>query len=381
MAAPALRIEPVGDRKALKRFLDMPAPIYAADPNWVQPLLVERLEHLDPKKNPALKHMQVAYWLALRGDRPVGRISAQVNAAHLQRYQDATGQFGFIEGLDDPELFAALLGTAESWLKGRGMRRVTGPFSLSINDDSGLLVDGFDRPPSMMMGHHLPYYGRHVEAAGYAKAKDLVAYDFDLTGDWPAAAQKIMDRAGRNAAIRIRPIDMRRYGEELELMRDIFNDAWAENWNFLPWSSDEVQALGRNIKMLVTADNFAIGELDGEPAAMVVTLPNVNEAIGDLGGRLLPFGLVKLLWRLKVKGVKTGRMPLLGVRRRHHGTAKGLALALGVIGFARDYGRANGYLSGELSWILEDNRPIRDIVELVGGRPYKTYRVYEKTLA
>ena len=381
MAAPALRIEPVGNRKALKRFLDMPAPLYAADPNWVRPLLVERLEHLDPKKNPALRHMQVACWLALRGDRPVGRISAQVNAAHLQRHDDATGQFGFIEGEDDPQLFAALLGTAESWLKERGMRRVTGPFSLSINDDSGLLVDGFDRPPSMMMGHHRPYYDRHVEAAGYAKAKDLVAYDFDLTVDWPAAAQKIMDRAGRNAAIRIRPIDMRRYGEELELMRDIFNDAWADNWNFLPWTSDEVQALGRNIKMLVSADNFAIGEVDGEPAAMVVTLPNVNEAIGDLGGRLLPFGLVKLLWRLKVKGVKSGRMPLLGVRRRHHGTVKGLALALGVIRYARDHSKAKGYVSGELSWILEDNKPMRDIVELVGGRAYKTYRVYEKALA
>jgi len=381
MAAPALRIEPVEGRAALKRFLDMPAPIYAADPNWVRPLLVERLEHLDPKKNPALRHIEAAYWLALRGDRPVGRISAQVNAAHLERYQDATGQFGFIEGEDDPALFAALLGAAEGWLKARGMRRVTGPFSLSINDESGLLVQGFDTPPSMMMGHHLPYYAAHIEAAGYAKAKDLIAYDFDIAADWPAAAQKMMDRLGRNADIRIRPIDMRRYGEELELMRDIFNDAWADNWNFLPWTADEVEALGRNIRMLVSVDNFAIGEIDGEPAAMVVTLPNINEAIRDLGGRLLPFGLVKLLWRLKVKGLRSGRMPLMGVRRRYHGTGKGAALALGVIRHVRDRGKANGYVRGELSWILEDNKPIRDIIELVGGRPYKTYRIYEKALA
>ncbi|HMR32504.1 MAG TPA: dATP pyrophosphohydrolase [Geminicoccaceae bacterium] len=381
MAAPPLRIEPVESRSALKRFLDMPAPLYADDPHWVRPLLVERMEHLDPGKNPALRHMQVAYWTALRGDRPVGRISAQVNAAHLECHRDATGQFGFIEGEDDAELFASLLGTAEAWLKGRGMRRVTGPFSLSINDESGLLVDGFDRPPSMMMGHHRPYYAARLEQAGYVKAKDLIAYDFDIAADWPAAARRMMARLARNAEVRIRPVDMRRYGEELELMRQIFNDAWADNWGFIPWNPEEVQALGRNIRMLVSADNLAIGEVDGEPAAMVVALPNINEAIGDLGGRLLLFGLPKLLWRLKVKGLRSGRMPLLGVRRRYHGTAKGAALALGVIEAMRDRGKANGFVSAELSWILEDNRPIRDMIELVGGKPYKTYRVYEKALA
>ncbi len=379
--APPLRIEPVESRSALKRFLDMPAPLYARDPNWVRPLLIERMEHLDPGKNPALKRMQVAYWLALRGDRPVGRISAQVNAAHLERHRDATGQFGFLEGEDDPELFAALLGAAEQWLASHGMKRITGPFSLSINDESGVLVDGFDRPPSMMMGHHHPYYGPRLEQAGYARAKDLVAYDFDIAADWPPAATKMMARLARQADVRIRQIDMRRFDDELELMRDIFNDAWADNWNFVPWTAEEVRALGRNIRMLVSAGNFAIGEVDGEPAAMLVTLPNINEAIADLGGRLFPFGLVKLLWRLKVKGLRTGRMPLLGVRRRYHGTAKGLALALGIIRAARDYGKSHGYLTGELSWILEDNKPIRDIIELVGGRPYKTYRVYEKALA
>lgn len=379
--APPLRIEPVESRAALKRFLTMPAPLYVRDANWVQPLLIERMEHLDPGKNPALKRMQVAYWLALRGERPVGRISAQVNAAHLERHRDATGQFGFLEAEDDPELFVALLGTAERWLASHGMKRVTGPFSLSINDESGILVDGFDRPPSMMMGHHPPYYGPRLEQAGCTKAKDLIAYDFDIAADWPPAATKMMARLARQADVRIRQIDMRRFGDELELMRDIFNDAWSDNWNFIPWTSEEVQALGRNIRMLVSAGNFGIGEVDGEPAAMVVTLPNINEAIADLGGRLLPFGLVKLLWRLKVKGLRSGRMPLLGVRRRYHGTAKGLALALGIIRASRDYGHSHGYLTGELSWILEDNKPIRDIIELVGGRPYKTYRIYEKALA
>jgi hypothetical protein len=359
----------------------MAARLYADDPNWVHPLFIERLEHLDPAKNPALRRMEVAYWLALRGDRPVGRISAQVNQAHLERYADSTGQFGFIEGEDDPEVFGALTGTAEGWLRERGMRRVTGPFTLSINEESGLLIGGFETPPSMMMGHAHAYYAGRLEALGYRKAKDLLAYTCDVAGDWPAPAKRVIERLGRNPEVRIRPIDMRRFGDELERMRHIFNDAWADNWGFLPWTPEEVQALGRNIRPLVNAGNFAIAETDGEAAGFVVTLPNINELIRDLNGRVFPFGVFKLLWRLKVKGPRSGRMPLMGIRQRYHGTPKGAAIALGVIAAARDSGGARGYRQAELSWIIEDNKPIRDIIELVGGRPYKTYRIYEKALA
>jgi hypothetical protein len=376
-----LRLEPVEGRAALRRFIAMPAPLYVTDPCWVRPLTLERLDHLSPRKNPALARMEVAYWLALRGDRPVGRISAQINRAHLEHHRDETGQFGFLEAEDDPEAFAILLDAAEAWLKERGMRRVTGPFSLSINDESGLLVSGFDRPPSLMMGHHRPYYAARIEALGYRKAMDLIAYDFDVAADWPPAAARVIARLARYKDIRIRPIDMRRYLDELDTMRDIFNDAWAGNWGFVPWTRAEIEALGRNVRPLVTAGNFAIGEVDGEPAAMVVTLPNINEAIADLGGRLLPFGIVKLLWRLKVRGVRSGRMPLMGVRRRFQGTPKGAALALGVIAAACEHGKRIGVASAELSWVLEDNEPVRDIIELVGGRPYKSYRVYEKWLA
>ncbi|MFO1068679.1 MAG: dATP pyrophosphohydrolase [Geminicoccaceae bacterium] len=376
-----LRVEPVAGKAQLRRFLEMPAALYAGDPHWVQPLTFERLEHLDPKKNPSLQHMELQLWTALRGDRPVGRISAQVNRAHLARHGDATGQFGFLEAEDDAETFAALLDTAGAWLRQRGMRRVTGPFTLSINDESGLLVAGFDTPPSMMMGHHHRYYGPRLEALGFAKAKDLIAYDFDVAGDWPPAADAMVDRLKAMPGVRIRPVDMKRLDDELQVMGDVFNDAWADNWGFIPWTRDEIRALGRNIRPLVNVDNFGIGEIDGEAAAMVVTLPNINEAIRDLGGRLLPFGIVKLLWRLKVQGVKTGRMPLMGVRRRYHGSRKGAALALGMVRHARDAGRRNGVRRAELSWILEDNKAVRDVIELVGGQPYKTYRVYEKALA
>jgi hypothetical protein len=375
-----LRIQPVEDRRALKQFLQMPAGLYAADPRWVPPLLLERLAHLDPRRNPYFEHAEVAYWLALRGDRPVGRISAQLDRLHLERHADATGHFGFLEAEDDPEVFAALLETAERWLRARGLRRATGPFTLSINDETGLLVAGFDTPPYLMMGHAPRYYGARLEAQRYQKAKDLIAYAFDVAAAPPPRAQAVLERLSKGAALSFRPIDMRRFEAELETIVDIFNDAWSDNWGFVPMTPAEVRYLGRSLKPIVRAEHAWIGEADGAPAAMTVTLPNLNEAIADLGGRLLPLGWAKLLWRLKVRGLRTARMPLMGVRRKYRGTARGAALALGVIEAVRSWHAAHGAREAELSWVVEDNRATHEIILMVGGRPYKTYRVYEKAL-
>jgi hypothetical protein len=379
--ATPLRVRPVEDRRTLKQFLQMPASIYADDPHWVQPLLFERLEHLNPKKNPYFEHAEVAFWLAVRGERPVGRISAQVDRLHLERHRDATGQFGFLEAEDDPAVFAALLEAAEAWLKARGMRRATGPFSLSINGESGLLIDGFETPPYLMMGHAPRYYRPRVEAQGWRKAKDLIAYAFDVVAPPPLRARRMYERLSRGAGLSFRPIEMRRFEQELQTIVDIFNDAWSDNWGFVPMTPAEVRHMGRNLKPIVRAEHAWIGAVDGEPAAMTVTLPNVNEAIADLGGRLLPLGWAKLLWRLKVRGTRSARMPLMGVRKKYQGTPKGAALALGVIEAVRSWHAAHGAQAAELSWVLEDNRPTHDIIELVGGRPHKTYRVYEKWLA
>ncbi|MDX6748634.1 dATP pyrophosphohydrolase [Geminicoccaceae bacterium 1502E] len=378
---PELRIEQVAGRAGLRRFLEMPAHLYADDPNWVPPLILERLQHLDPGRNPFLRGIDIAWFLAFRDDRCVGRISAQTNAKHLERYADATGHFGFIEGENDPEVFAALVGAAEAWLRQRGMRRMAGPFNPSINDECGLLVEGFDKPPSMMMGHARPWYGPRLEEQGLAKARDLICYDFDVAADLPPAANRIIERLGRNPDLRVRPLDMRRYEEEIRTVCAIFNDAWAGNWGFIPFGEDEARYLAKAIRPIVDANYFAIGEYRGEPASMVVTLPNINEAIADLGGRLLPFGWAKLLWRLKVRGVESGRMPLMGVRREHQGTARGAALALGVIARVRDYHRARGRRRAELSWVLEDNEPMHQMIRLVGAHAYKTYRLYQKELA
>lgn len=375
-----LRIEPVETRRDLVRFLEMPRRVYRDDPNWVAPLLFERLRHLDSRRNPFWRGIDIRYWIARRGEEIVGRISAQVNRRHLERHADATGHFGFLEAVDDAEVFAALLETAEDWLRRRGLTRIAGPFNPSINDECGLLVDGFDRPPSTMMGHARPWYARRLEDRGYRKLRDLLAYDFDVAGDWPPNVQRLLARARRTPGLQVRPLDARRYFEEVDTICDIFNDAWAGNWGFVPFDREEARYLAREIRPLVAPGCFAIGELAGEPAAMTVTLPDLNEAIADLDGRLLPFGWAKLLWRLKVRGVRSWRMPLMGVRRRHQATPKGAALALTVIDAVKSWHRARGVQRAELSWVLEDNLRTRQLIETVGGVPYKTYRIYGRAL-
>ena len=375
----SLRIQSVADRRALKQFLAMPSRVYAGDPNWVQPLMFERLEHLNPKKNPYFEHAEVAYWLAVRGERAVGRISAQVDRLHLERHRDASGQFGFLEAQDDPEVFAALFDAAESWLRARGMLQVAGPFSLSINDESGLLVEGFETPPYMMMGHAPRYYGPRVEEQGYRTAKNLIAYIYNIAKPSPRA-QRMLERLSQGAGLSFRPIVMRRFDEELQTVVDIFNDAWSDNWRFVPMTPAEVRYMGKNLKPIIRPENAWIGEVEGRSAAMAVTLPNINEAIADLRGRLLPFGWTKLLWRLKVRGTRSARMALMGVRKRYQGTPRGAALALGVTEALRSWHAVHGHQEAELSWVVEDNRPVRDVIELLGGQPYKTYRIYEKAL-
>ncbi len=375
-----LEIRPLQTKADLEAFLRVPWPLYRGDPNWVPPLLMERRDHLDPAKNPFFDSAEVAFWLALRGGRPVGRISAQVNRAHLERYDDATGHFGLLEGEERAETFELLLNTAAKWLKAKGMRRMLGPFSLSINDESGLLVEGFDSPPSMMMGHARPYYGRFLEAAGFAKAKDLICYDYAATQELPKSVANFVRKVNDSQGVVIRPLNMRHYDSDLARIIDIFNDAWSDNWGFVPMSDAEIHHLAKSLKPLVNPKSIAIAELDGEAVAMAIGLPNLNEAIADLDGRLLPFGWIKLLWRLKVKTTRTARVPLMGVRKRYHGRPLGAALGFAVIDAIRLAQKAMGVEHAELSWILEDNLPMRRMIEELGGRPYKTYRVYAKPL-
>jgi len=376
-----ITIRPVTDKADKRAFLDVPFAIYRDDPNWVAPLYLERFEHLDPKKNPYFQHADVQLFLAERNGRPVGRISAQVCALRSARYQDGVGQFGFLEAEDDPQIFGSLFDAAGHWLKDKGMTTVQGPFSFSINDETGLLIDGFDTPPSMMMGHAPRYYASRVEEQGFAKVKDVIAYDYSETGELPRAMRVVADKAASSGKVRIRPLDKKNLSRDLEIVMAIANDAWSDNWGFVPWTHEELVALGNNLKMLVTGEYIAIAEYNGEPAAMAVTLPNINEWIAGLNGRLLPFGWAKLAWYLLARPPNSVRMPLMGLIKKHHGTLLGSALAIGVIDTVRRYHLSRGTRRGELSWVLEDNLPMRRIIEQLGAKPYKTYRVYEKPIA
>lgn len=377
----SISVRPVRGKADIKAFLDVPFPLYRNDPNWVAPLYLERLEHLDPKKNPYFKHAEVELFLAERAGRPVGRISAQICRLRSGIYKDGVGQFGFIEAEDDPAVFSALVSAASDWLKGKGVTRMQGPFSFSINDETGLLIEGFDTPPSMMMGHAPPYYAARLEEQGFAKAKDVIAYDFLDGGEPPRAMTSAYRKVLADPDVTIRPLDKKKLMAELEIIVAIANDAWSDNWGFVPWTQEEMVALGNNLKMLVTGDYIAIAEYQGEPVAMAITLPNINEWIKALNGRLLPFGWAKLAWNLLGRPPGSIRMPLMGVKRKFHGSPLGAAIGMAVIARVRNYHVGRGTVRGELSWILEDNTRMRNMIESFGGKPYKTYRVYEKPIA
>lgn len=373
-----LRIAPVDGRRDLERFIRVPWPLYARDPAWIPPLLAERRRQLS-RRNPYFAHAQWQAWIAYHGATPVGRISAQVDQLHLRHHRDDVGFFGMLDAPEDPEMFGALLDVAEGWLRERGMRRVRGPFNLSVNQEAGVLVEGFHTPPMVGMGHNHAYYGRHIEAQGYTKARDLLAYWLDLGYEPPQAVRRLLGRL-KQPIVR-RPLRRAAFDEDVQIVREIFNDAWSRNWGFVPFTREEFHELAQSYKFLISRDFVQLVEVQGEAAAMMVSLPNLNEAIRDLNGRLLPHGWLKLLWRLKMRLPRTARVALMGVRRKYQGGALGAALAFTAIEASRDAGVRRGVREAELSWILEDNKGVRSIIESIGGVPYKRYRIYEKALA
>ncbi len=374
----AISIIPVEGRALLDRFIRVPHWIHRDDPYYIAPLHLERLDALTPK-NPFFSHADVQFWIARKGGRDVGRISAQVDRQALAVRPDATGHFGLIAAEDDPALFRALVTEAETWLRARGMRRMLGPFNLNINEESGLLVAGFDTPPMLLMGHDRPYVGPRLEELGLAKEKDLFAYLYDMRVEPPASARRLLERP-LPASLKVRSLDLKRYDEEIRTITAIFNDAWRNNWGFVPLTEIETQHLAKSLKPLIDPRAVSIVERAGEPVGFLVALPNLNEAIRDLRGRLLPFGWTKLLWRLKVRGVKTARVALMGVKRSAAGGVIGGLLPFLMIDAVRRAGLRHGFTHVELSWILEDNLPMRRINESLGAIAYKTYRVYGKPL-
>ncbi len=373
----AVEIVPVLDPGALDRFIRLPQILLRDDPSFVTPLLSERRDALTAKGNPFFGHADVSLFLARRNGRDVGRISAQRD--HLLA-DKRIGHFGMLLAIDDADVVDALMEAAAAWLRARGLTIIQGPFSLSINEETGLLVDGFDTPPMLMMPHDPPYLDAHLQRLGYAKARDLYAYISDTAVSLPPGAARMVAR-GLPSNVTLRKLRMPQLAQDIAALVEIFNDGWSTHWGFVPITREEITHIAKAMRPLLHERLVWFAEVDGQPAAFGLCLPNLNEAIRDLSGALLPFGWAKLLWRLKVAGVKTARVPLMGMRKHYANTLLGQLLPLHISESLRREAAAMGIRSLEMSWVLEDNKPMRHLAEAIGASAYKTYRVYEKALA
>ena len=375
-----LNIRAVSTRKDRKIFVDFAWEVYRDDPAWVPPLKSEVHALLDPKQNPWFGHGRAALFLATRDGHVVGRISAQVDDLVQVHMEPGLGQWGLFEALDD-EAAAALIAQAETWLRSQGMTKALGPISISIWDEPGLLIDGFDQPPMVMMGHHRPAYRGWIEAAGYSKAKDLYTYELDIRIDMVPVIDRLIKAGERNPRIRIREVDKSSFDSEAAIILNLLNDAWSDNWGFVPLTEAEIAYAGKKLKPIIYEDLVRIAEVDGEPAAFMITLPNINELIADLDGRLFPFGWAKLLWRLRKPRTRRVRVPLMGVASKLQGSRIAGQLAFMLIEFTRRtcVGKY-GVHSGEFGWVLEDNQGMMSIAQLPGADINHTYRIFQKTL-
>ena len=352
--------------------------VYSDDPLYVPQLAMERRAHLGAK-NPYHRHAKSQYFVAYRDGKPAGRISAQIDELAQISEGGVLGHIGFADAAD-ADILGQLLHAAEDWLREQGAARVSGPYSLSINDESGLLIEGFDTAPRMMMNYARPWQAAAFEAAGYRKIKDLIAFRLDVARPFPAPVLRVAEKAVALPGLTERPVDRRNLGRDLRIIMNIFNDAWAGNWGFVPMTEEEINYAAKNMKPLIRPEFARIVEIDGEPVAMIVALPDLNEALRGLGGRLLPFGWAKLLWRIKRPGLRGARVLLMGVREKDRGGFKSSAIGALLVSRLRDALAARGFQEVEMSWILEDNMPIIRLIESLGGVPYKRYRIYEKPL-
>ena len=383
--AEPISVTPVSGKADLKAFIDLPWRLYAQDPHWVPPLIGEVREMLNPRKNPFFEHATVQLFLARRGGSVVGRISAHIDRLALAQPPEqgsgpGTGNWGLMEAENEP-VMAALIARAEAWLRTQGMTRVVAPMSLSVWDEPGLLVKGFDHGPTVMMGHHDPRYRGWIEALGYGPVKSLVTYDLEVQNGLPPLIDRIVASGERNPKIRIRGVDLKRFDQEAALLLSILNDAWSDNWGFVPITDSEVANVGRKLKPLVKEDLVLVAELEGEPVAFMMTLPDINPILRQLNGRLFPFGWARLLWWLRRPTDTTMRVPLMGVLKRLQSSRLASQLAFMMIEYTRRVAVAKyGTRRTEIGWVLDDNQGMNAIAHAIEGKVNKEYLVYAKGL-
>jgi hypothetical protein len=382
MAASDIVVSPVETKADMKTFIALPVRLYAGHKGYIAPLNVERQDAFSPKKNPLFEHVEARFFLARRNGQVVGRISAQTDRLYLERYPDRSGHFGSLVAEDDPAIFGALFKAAEDWLRQKGMQRATGPYNLTINEECGLLIWGHDSRSVILTPYDPPWSQRHVEASGYVKIKDIFSYDYDVQNAPQTIGAKLIARAGMAGRVKVRTLNTKMFDAEIRTLINIFNDAWSDNWGFVPFTQKEIDHASKAFRPVIHPELVVFVEVDDEAVAFILALTNINEAIRDFGGSLNPVTLTKLLWRLKVSGVGSTRVPLMGVKKkfRNH-PLMGAGLAMMSIDRLRENGKRLGRTSAELGWILEDNKPTNHIIRAVGGVHYKTLRIYEKALS
>lgn len=365
-----------------KQFLNFPYDLYKDDPQWRAPLRMERADQINPKKNPGMKGLEVQFFLAEKNGKIVGRIAAIKNDNHLAHYNDQTGHFGYLDAKPDPDIVKALLGEVEAWIKERGLKRIVGPLNFSSNEELGLPIGGFDTPPMLMMPYGRPEIQKMVEDLGYEKEIDLQAYISNIPESYPhpEIVQKMVDILHADPTVKVRHMDKKNFMQEVETAMSVFNDAWSDNWGFVPFTDEQITHIANDLKPVIVEQFFWVVEVDGKPAAFALMVPNVNEAAHGLNGKLLPFGWLKLLYRLKIKQVKSGRILLMGVRKEYRRTKLGLAMAAALSANIFKQALDRGYKDVEMSWILESNKSMIRIIKLGQGKLYKTYRIFQKDL-
>ncbi|HZG45711.1 MAG TPA: N-acetyltransferase [Allosphingosinicella sp.] len=375
-----VRVEPVRTKAEKKAFIELQYRLNADDPNWVPPLRDEVNGLITPGKNPWFEHAEAELFLAKRDGRVVGRISAQVDRLVLEHMGAGTGQWGMLEA-EDEEAWRALIAAAEEWLRRKGMTRSLGPFSLGIWDEPGLLVQGFDHPPMVMMGHNRAIYEGWVEAAGYRGVKDLYTYDLDVGSGLPPIVARIVSSGMKNPRIRLRKVEVSRFDAEARIILDILNDAWSTNWGFIPLTDSEIAFVGRKMKPIIFADLVRVAELDGKPVAFLIALPNLNLVLKKLRGRLFPFGWLRLLSWLRAKRFPEVRVPLMGVVKELQSSRLASQLAFMLIETIRvDAAARYGLGRSELGWVLEDNQGMKAIADAIESKVNRVYRIYERAL-
>lgn len=378
-------IRQVEGRRDLRRFIDVPFDVHREHPLWVAPLRFERREFLDKRKNPYFEHAEAAYFLAERDGRAVGRITAQVDERWDEYQGGSDGMFGFYESIDDREVSDALLDAASEWVAGKGKQRILGPMDFTTNDEVGILIEGFDRPPMILQPWHPPSYAEMIEAHGYGKAMDLLMWELQF-GDLKegkafdasihAAAKKALDDEG----ITIRNMDLKDLPNEVRRFMSVYNEAWGDNWGFVPITDAEADHQAKALKMVMDEDWGMIAEHDGETIGAALTLPDINQVLSKLNGRLLPFGWARFL--AGKRHIDQCRVFALGVKHDYHHTGVAAGLYLRHLENAdRNEKRGRGIIGGEMGWILETNKPMNRAMEGMGGEIVKRYRIYEKSLA